>query len=316
MYDYCTICKNSKDKVSIRKVLVEYALLNGIKATAEKYLTTPKTVRKWVKRWRENHSNESLKDLSRKPLSSPNKMLSEWIDKIKEIAFIATKDNKRINASMIKEKYKIPYSIKTIAKYLKKYYKLRSKKTKKEKKRDMREIKNKYKAFEKIQVDIKYLDDIPEFYRDYKKFNLPRYQITARCVKSGALFISYSHEKTVTATSIFIHKLLLHLQKNGVDISKSSIQTDNGTEFTSTWNSLKKTLFSKIIEKIFKSKHYTIPPGAKTYQSDVETSHRIIEDEFYACEYFYSKEDFFLKAKNYQNHFNYNRFNKYSLNLF
>ena len=27
----------------------------------------------------------------------------------------------------------------------------------------MREIKSKYRAFEKIQVDIKYLDDIPEF---------------------------------------------------------------------------------------------------------------------------------------------------------
>ena len=36
-----------------------------------------------------------------------------------------------------------------------------------EKKRDMREIKSKYRAFEKIQVDIKYLDDIPEFYHDF-----------------------------------------------------------------------------------------------------------------------------------------------------
>ena len=35
----------------------------------------------------------------------------------------------------------------------------------------MREVKNKYRAFEKIQVDIKYLDDIPEFYHDFMQFD-------------------------------------------------------------------------------------------------------------------------------------------------
>ena len=33
-----------------------------------------------------------------------------------------------------------------------------------ERKRDLREIKKKLKPFEKIQTDVKYLDDIPEMY--------------------------------------------------------------------------------------------------------------------------------------------------------
>ena len=74
-----------------------------------------------------------------------------WQFKIKALAEKATADNKRINGAMIKREYSIPYSAKTLVKYLKQYYKLPSKKTHREKKRDMREIKSKYRAFEKIQ---------------------------------------------------------------------------------------------------------------------------------------------------------------------
>jgi len=35
------------------------------------------------------------------------------------------------------------------------------------------------------QVDIKHIDDIPEFYPFYKTLNLPRYQMTARDVRNS-----------------------------------------------------------------------------------------------------------------------------------
>ena len=62
------------------------------------------------------------------------------------------------------------------------------------------------------------------------------------------------------------------------------------------------------------SSHITIPPGAKTWQSDVETSHRLIEDEFYACEYFYTRLDFMKKTFVYQKYFNFERNNRYKGN--
>ena len=52
-------------------------------------------------------------------------------------------------------------------------------------------------------------------------------------------------------------------------------------------------------------------PGVQTHQSDVETSHRLIEDEFYACRYFSGAQDFLKQAHQYQNHFNFTRFNTY-----
>ena len=62
-------------------------------------------------------------------------------------------------------------------------------KSKKERKRDLRERKKRYNAFSKLQIDIKYLDDIPGLYYEYKHYKLPRYQITAWYVRTGALFI-------------------------------------------------------------------------------------------------------------------------------
>ena len=143
------------------------------------------------------------------------------------------------------------------------------------------------------------------------QFHLPKYQITARCIRTGALFIGYTQQHSTTGTAIFIYRLFTHLKHYGVKPAEITIQTDNGTEFTAPWNSLKKTLFTKIIECSFTSIHKTIPVGAKTYQSDVETSHRLIEDEFYACWYFSSAQDFLKQAHQYQNHFNFTRFNTY-----
>ena len=143
------------------------------------------------------------------------------------------------------------------------------------------------------------------------QFHLPKYQITARCIRTGALFIGYTQQHSTTGTAIFIYRLFTHLKHYGVKPSEITIQTDNGTEFTAPWNSLKKTLFTKVIEVSFTSTHKTIPVGAKTYQSDVESSHRLIEDEFYACRYFSSAQDFLKQAHQYQNHFNFTRFNTY-----
>ncbi len=144
--------------------IAAYALKHGNKAAAKVFKTTVKTVRKWRKR-REEQKSIGLKDKSKKPKNSPKAMKMYWQFKIKEAAEKATTDNKRINGAMIKRQHNIPYSLKTVVKYLKQHYKLSSKKTQKEKKRDMREIKKNYRAFKKIQVDIKYLDEMSKTIR-------------------------------------------------------------------------------------------------------------------------------------------------------
>ena len=87
--------------------------------------------------------------------------------------------------------------------------------------------------------------------------------------------------------------------------------TDNGSEFTTPWNSLKKSRFTRLVTHLLGSKHNLIPPGAKTWQSDVETSHRLIEDELYAYRMIDSYSHFFAQAHKYIRFFNFNRFNSY-----
>jgi Domain of unknown function (DU1801) len=57
-----------------------------------------------------------------------------------------------------------------------------------------------------------------------------------------------------------------------------------------------------------------IPPAAHTYQSDVETVHRLIQDEFFDIESFISRGDFLAKAHLYQHYFNLARPNSHKDN--
>jgi hypothetical protein len=57
-----------------------------------------------------------------------------------------------------------------------------------------------------------------------------------------------------------------------------------------------------------------IPPAAHTYQSDVETVHRLEEDEFFDLEDFTSRGDFLAKVHTYQLYFNLLRPNSHKEN--
>jgi len=63
------------------------------------------------------------------------------------------------------------------------------------------------------------------------------------------------------------------------------------------------------------SQHVRIPPAAHTYQSDVETVHRLEEDGFFDLEDFSSRGDFLGKVHTYQLYFNLVRPNSHNENL-
>ena len=73
---------------------------------------------------------------------------------------------------------------------------------------------------------------------------------------------------------------------------------------------IRETLFEQRLahENILRT---TIPPGACTYQSHVEASHRLIEDELYADMWHPTREHFLGQARVYQKWFNLKRYNTY-----
>ncbi|MBU0683733.1 MAG: hypothetical protein KJ864_05535, partial [Candidatus Omnitrophica bacterium] len=80
------------------------------------------------------------------------------------------------------------------------------------------------------------------------------------------------------------------------------------------WNAKKKSSYTKEIDRIKGQRHSTIFPGAKTCQSDVETVHNIIEQDFFEIESFTDRDDFFNKIHTYQMFFNFERPNTYKEN--
>ncbi|MFC1511293.1 hypothetical protein ACFL5U_02800, partial [Candidatus Margulisiibacteriota bacterium] len=217
----------------------------------------------------------------------------------------------RICCWAIKASLKLPYSTSTIYRVLKDHDLIGKRKRKYQKKRDLRAIKAKLKPFEKIMVDVKYLDDIPQYFKYYIKLKLPGFLFAARDVKTGAVFYSFAYEKTNINAASFITYLLEHLKRHGITVSDTIIQTDNGSEFAGNWRPQSQSLFTHMVEKVYGAKHIRIPRGRPNVNADIETFNRIIEYHFFDLEDYVDQVDFLNKAYTYQITFNYKRPNSY-----
>ena len=172
--------KNKSLIYDLRREMVDFYFSGySYRDTAEFFEVNVKTVIKWVKRYKEE-GLEGLKDRKRVPNVVHNKTKKEVEDLI-----IALRKQSHFGAKRLKEEFNIPVSTGAIYRIIKQKGLIKKQRKKWKTKRDLRKIKKRLKPFEKIQVDIKYIDDIPEFYPFYKALNLPRYQITARDVRSG-----------------------------------------------------------------------------------------------------------------------------------
>ncbi len=110
-----------------------------------------------------------------------------------------------------------------------------------------------------------------------------------------------------------LYYVINHLKSYGIDSKEITIkiQTDNGTEFigSAKKRSATRSEFQEFLDKPG-VEHEQIPPGCCWMQSDVETYHRIIEDEFYDIESYRDEEEFMGKAYAYLLYFNYARKNR------
>jgi transposase len=303
---YYMIIRQSKDPKLFRYQLVRYAEKHGVKPAARAFKTTPKTVRKWLNRWQPG-SLRGLDDQSKAPKSRHSKISPYQRQK----AIKLKKQLKSWGAERIKREFDLAISAKAIRKIWHEQGLLKKKRRKHKTKNDLRAVKAKWRVFEQIDIDTKALYDIPEYWPQMRRLGLPRYQYTARDVVSGLMFTGYAQENNLSNATLFIQTLIQHLRECGVKLEGCRIQTDNGSEFIGAWSTKKISAFTETVEAVPGLKHHTIPPGAHTYQADVETVHRLIEDEFFEVESFLSLKHFYAKANAYNLWFNVGRKNSY-----
>jgi transposase len=282
-----------------RLKLVTYAKSHGKKKAARTFRCSINTVIKWCRRFEQNGLS-GLVDLSRAPHSCPHKLPKEAVD----IILSYRKKTPSFGARHLKYEFDLPWGVNSIARVIRQHATTRKRKHKHRVKNDLRAVKAAFKPFTHIQLDVKYLYDIPHYWPQMKLLNLPKYQYTARELSVGAQFLAYGNELSVTYATITAHRLLQHLEKHGVDLREVKAQTDNGSEFNGQTEQEKDFGFTYTVEKLLSASHLRIPPGCKNAQADVETVHNLIEDEFFDIESFRNRKDFFSKVNTYQNFFN------------
>ena len=302
--------RNKRQLHKARLEIVLYAKKHSIRAAARHFGVSRNTIRLWYRRYKKN-PKQFLYDRRSTEVTHPHRMSDDWIQLLKEIIAIKQRYKQRLIISHIKEEYDIPYSVKTILKTLKKLGLYKRKAQKKTHRQQEARIWKKTLHFcQKIQVDIKFLTDIPELLYSLQTFFLPKYQITARDVATGALWVCFATEKSSTNAALFIEYLLTHLAFCDCDTSSITVQTDNGTEFVSGPFSTKTSPFSSMVSS-FQVRHTTIPPASPTYNSDVEASHKLIENECYATMCNPDKKTFLQQSADYVSWFNLTRYNTY-----
>jgi len=298
--------KTKADKFDLRLRMVRYAISDGIKLAARAYASTPKTVRKWLNRYKQERL-AGLNELPRIPLFCPHKTPAAMERRIINLR----KQYPFMGAKRLKDEHELPCSHSVIGRIIKEYRLVRKSRKKHKRKKDLREVKRHWKLFGQVTVDTKDLKDIPHYWPQMKNLNLLKYQFTAREVRSGLMLLGFANEKSASNACLFAQILCEHLRKCGVDMSKLKIQTDNGSEFIGcNRQDGSRDGFESVVEG-FNSVHKRIPVRAWSYNSDVETVHSTIESEFYDLENFEGIKDFHQRVASYQAWYNLVRVNSH-----
>ena len=307
---YFEVVRQMRNAFNYRLRMVTHARQHGIKAAARAFRTTVPTVRKWLRRYA-GQGLKGLQELSRAPHSCPHKIQGEWAQWVVELR----RQLPTFGARRLQREWELPLGHGAISRILRDHGLLRPRRRKHQKKQDLAALKETWALFQQISADTKDLDDIPHYWPQMQARRLPAVQYTAREVRSGAQFVGFARQRSAQASVLFAQRIQAHLQRCGVNLRDLTWQTDNGGEFIGELQPDGSRSHFPAAVTYFGSQHERIPPGAHTYQSDVETVHRLIEDEFYDLETFRSRAEFLAKASLYQLYFNLARPNSHKRGL-
>jgi transposase len=205
----------------VRKQIVQHAQKFGIKPTAKKWAISKNTVKTWLRRFL-HEGNQGLYDKRKGPLNIPHKTPAEIEKKVIDARLqVPCYGPKRL-----KYFFELPCGENAIARILKQHNLSKKPKKKYQIKNDLREAKARYKALGHMQMDVKYLKDIPNYWGQKKRFKLPCFEYTLRDTKSGMLFLGFSDELSELNARSFLHYALKGLRKH-IPLEKIIIQTDN-----------------------------------------------------------------------------------------
>ena len=291
---YFELYRMRTDRHWLHQKLVAFARSHGLKAATREFGCSRNTVRKWIRRYQPGQPS-SLREQSRRPRHCPHQIPAGLEGQI-----VKLRRQTGFGAQRLHHEFHLPCSHNAIARVLRQRHLVRPRKKKPATKKQLRAVKRHWKLFSQLSTDTKYLQDIPFYWTQMMRLRLPHFQYTAREPVSGATFTGYADELSKTYAVFLAEQLSVHLAGHGVDLTRLTWQTDNGGEFLE--NQDEQGLPATV--RALGSDHRYIPPKRYTWQSDVETVHRLVEDEFFDRETFSSPAEFWAKVTTYWHYFN------------
>ncbi len=291
---YFELYRMRTDRHWLHQKLVAFARINGLKAAAREFGCSRNTVRKWWRRY-EPGKPSALAERSRRPRHCPHQ-----IPQGLEGQIVKLRQQTGFGAQRLRQEFALPCRHNAIARVLRNRHLLGPRKKKPATKKQLRSVKIHWKLFGQLSTDTKYLQDIPHYWLQMTRLKLPRFPYTAREPVSGACFTGYADELSKSYATFLAEQLCVHLAGHGIDLSGLVWQTDNGSEFLE--NQHEQGLPATV--RALGCEHRYIPPKRYTWQSDVETVHRLVEDEFFDRETFTGPTDFWAKVTTYWHYFN------------
>ena len=293
---YKDLLKISKSKAELRAKIKENIQQDStnISMVAERLMCSRTTLYKILR-------SEDLEfEKNRKPLFCPHKLSA-----LVEQSIVEYSKAHGYGSDMVKVNMEVPYSTSTIYRILKTAGRVKIRKKKWVETKEVSKKKKALKAFEKWQLDTKFLTDLPNLTVPIFNGICPKYEYTLRDMKSGTTFLGYAFkERTVEASINFISLCLYHMQLHEIDTHYVTIQSDNGTEFLGNIYQREEYAIKKVIEDVFHAKFVTTPIRKPTFNSHVETFHNRVEPEFYDRIDISSLEDLRKQSREFQLNWN------------
>jgi len=298
---YYDMARAENHKYFLRLQMVLHARTHGIRAAARTFQCSRNTVRTWSRRY-EHGGRSALVEQSRAPKACPHKTSRHHERKVLD----ARKQMPCAGPKRLKALFDLKPSEGAIGRILRQHGLTKKRRKKRQRKNDLREIKARYRCFERLQADTKPLFDIPAYWPQMTDQRLPRYQYTTRDVKSGALFVDYANELSATYAAMAAKRLLEHLGHGGLELAGTILSTDNGSEYGGQERRTRQRGFPATVRQSG-AQHRFLPPATPNAHADVESTHASIEQELFDLERFHSRAEFFDKARIYQHWWNFAR---------
>ena len=295
-------------KFALRHAVVRDAETHGLRAAAHHYECSRTTVRLWFRRWQAG--DDTLADHSRRPHHSPKRTAEATAAKV----IAARQKAPCFGARRLVDRFELPVGKGAVHRILRDEKLIRPRPRKHHRTADLRALKAAHPPRLRLQMDPKYLNDLPHDFPQRQQPGLPRFQSTIRCEALGALFLAYSGELSKTYATLALQRVLAHFAAHGLDLTQLVVRTDLGSAFDGATVHYRADGFHGALTAVGATHRFN-PPAHPNANADVESSHATIEPEFFALETFRDPAHFLAAITTDQHFFNFARKNRSRGNL-